>query len=150
MLNFSLKMKLIDYIRLPNHRPMRGIGPGGSKSKQANGLIPEWYWRWKILVLIYYLLGFSISWIQSFPDIWWRSYYERHCIQCIRNMSRYFIKCAKFVPIRGIGLIRLRIGIIGELFWMRHWTSGFRKSWTKSSRAIIKNSLRPHMNETCT
>ena len=31
---------------------------------------------------------------------------------------------------RVIGLIRLRIGIIGELLWMRHWTSGFYKPWS--------------------
>ena len=31
---------------------------------------------------------------------------------------------------RGIGLIRLRIGIIGEPLWMRHWTSGFHKPWS--------------------
>ena len=31
---------------------------------------------------------------------------------------------------RGIGLIRLRIGIMGESLWMRHWTSGFHKPWS--------------------
>ena len=31
---------------------------------------------------------------------------------------------------RVIGLIRLRIGIIGEPLWMRHWKSGFHKPWS--------------------
>ena len=31
---------------------------------------------------------------------------------------------------RVIGLIWLRIGIIREPLWMRHWTSGFHKSWS--------------------
>ena len=35
----------------------------------------------------------------------------------------------KLVSIRGIGLIRLRIGIIEEPLWMRPSTSGFHKSW---------------------
>ena len=29
------------------------------------------------------------------------------------------------MSLRGIGLIRLRVGIVGKFFWMRHWTSGF-------------------------
>ena len=36
----------------------------------------------------------------------------------------------RYVSMRGIGLIRLRIGIIGEPLWMRHWTSGFHKPWS--------------------
>ena len=28
-----------------------------------------------------------------------------------------------------IGLIRFRIGLIGEPLWMRHWTSGSHKPW---------------------
>ena len=35
------------------------------------------------------------------------------------------------MSIWGTGLIRLCIGIIGELLWMRHWTSGFHKSFRK-------------------
>ena len=34
----------------------------------------------------------------------------------------------KWVSIRGTGLIRLWIGVIGEPLWMRHWTSGFHKT----------------------
>ena len=30
-----------------------------------------------------------------------------------------------------IGLIRLRIGIIGEPLWMLHWTSGFHNPWSQ-------------------
>ena len=33
--------------------------------------------------------------------------------------------------IRGIGLIWLRIGIIGEPLWIWHWTSGFHKPWSE-------------------
>ena len=33
-------------------------------------------------------------------------------------------------PMRGIGLTRLRIGIIGEPLWMRNWISGFHKPWS--------------------
>ena len=36
----------------------------------------------------------------------------------------------KWVSIRGIRLIRPRIGIIGEHLWMRHWTSVFHKPWS--------------------
>ena len=35
----------------------------------------------------------------------------------------------KWAPIRGIGLIRLRRGIIGESLWMRNCTFGFHNSW---------------------
>ena len=35
----------------------------------------------------------------------------------------------KYVSLRGIGLIRLRVGIIGGPLWMRHWTSGFHNPW---------------------
>ena len=30
----------------------------------------------------------------------------------------------------GIGLIRLRMWIIGEPLWMRHWSSGFHEPWS--------------------
>ena len=33
----------------------------------------------------------------------------------------------KYISIREIGLTRLRVGIIWEPLWMRHWTSGFHK-----------------------
>ena len=36
----------------------------------------------------------------------------------------------RYVSMRGIGLIRLRIWIIGEPLWMRHWTSGIHKPWS--------------------
>ena len=36
----------------------------------------------------------------------------------------------KYVSIRGIGLIRLTIRIIGEHLWMRHWICGFHKPWS--------------------
>ena len=35
------------------------------------------------------------------------------------------------LSMRGIGLIGLGIGIIGEPLWMRHWTSGFHKPWSE-------------------
>ena len=38
---------------------------------------------------------------------------------------------------RGIELIRLRIGIIGEPLWIRHWTSGFHRPW---SELVSENS----------
>ena len=36
----------------------------------------------------------------------------------------------RLVSMLGIGLIRLRIGTIGEPLWMRHWTSRFLKLWS--------------------
>ena len=45
----------------------------------------------------------------------------------------------KYMSIRRIGLIRLRIGFNGEALWMRHWTSGFMQlayKWS-SPREII-------------
>ena len=35
----------------------------------------------------------------------------------------------KYLSKRGIRLIWLRIGMIGEPLWMQHWTSGFYKPW---------------------
>jgi hypothetical protein len=46
---------------------------------------------------------------------------ERTILECILK---------KYVSIRRIGLIQLRIGIIGEPSWMLHWTSGFHKPWS--------------------
>ena len=36
----------------------------------------------------------------------------------------------RYVLMRGIGLIRLRIGIIEEPLWTRHWTYRFHKPWS--------------------
>ena len=37
----------------------------------------------------------------------------------------------------GIGLIRLRIGIIGGPLWMRHWISEFHKPWSWLVKALF-------------
>jgi hypothetical protein len=42
--------------------------------------------------------------------------------------------------LKGIGLFRLRIGIIEELLWMRHWTSRFqmtRSEWVNISWSYL-------------
>ena len=45
---------------------------------------------------------------------------------CLRK--EYYTK--KWESMQGIGLISLRIGIIGDLLWLRHSTSGLLKTWS--------------------
>ena len=50
----------------------------------------------------------------------------------------YNLPLKKYESIEDVGLIWLRKGIIGELFWMQHWTSGFQKPFNYDTIIIGK------------
>ena len=73
------------------------------------------YWKYNIEMDLE-VIGVSVgNWIDSTQD---------------RYDCRMDIGINLKVSIRGIGLFRLRIRIIGEPLSMQHWTSGFHKSWS--------------------